>query len=177
MKSEEMFDRHALSVGGQEPPRWPSGRGLRLRSVNVIGQCEVQLTFFQIGSRHLDADGISQLVSVVMAAANQLIMCLVKFVIVALQVAYGYHAFAVVLVYLHVDAIRLYAGDMSVETLSQFVAHELHHLVLDGLPFSILCRLLHIAGMFAKFLEVVLVGRAAASLITSQQTVHHRVGV
>ena len=72
-----------------------------------VSQCEVELSLLYIGSCHLDAYCIAQLVFVVMTSANETIVLLVEVVVVVVEVAHRYQTLAVVLVYLAVDAIRL----------------------------------------------------------------------
>ena len=107
----------------------------------LIGDGEVELPFLHIGACHLDADGVAQLVFMVTAAAHQTVVLLVELVVVVVQVVHGYHALAVVLVYLAVDAIALNARDVGIVFLADLVAHELHHLILDGVALGALCSM------------------------------------
>lgn len=97
----------------------------------IADKREVELFLFEIGLGHLDAHGVAQLVLVVATTPHEAEVALVKLVVVVVQVAHGYHAFAVVLVYLGIDAIGCDAADVGVELLAQVVAHKFHHLVLD----------------------------------------------
>ena len=112
-----------------------------------------------------------------MTTTHQAVVALVEVVVVVIQVTHRHHTLAVVLVYLAVDTIRLDAADVGVVLVACLVGHELHHLILDAVALSLLCRLLHVRAMFAQLLVLLLIGRAPAVLILRQQAVHHRVGI
>ena len=82
-----------------------------------------------------------------------------------------------VLVNLRIDAEALDAGDVCIVAFTDVIAHELHHLVLDGIAFRILCNEFHVRAMLAQLLIMLLVGRPSALLITGYQAVDHRVGI
>lgn len=109
---------------------------LRFYKRNVAGlilfyQCKIQLLLLQIGACHFDGDGVSQAVYPVFAASAQAVVLFVEFVIVIVEVADRNHAFALVLIQLHVESPFRYAGDDAVEGLSQAFGHEFYLLVLD----------------------------------------------
>ena len=66
---------------------------------------EINLSFFQIGTFYTDADGIAELVFVMVAPSDKTVVLLIEVVVVIVEFAHGYHAFAVVLVNLAVDAV------------------------------------------------------------------------
>ena len=96
---------------------------------------------------------------------HEAIVSLIEIIVVVIQVSHCHHAFAVVVVYFAIDAITLYATDMSIILLTYLDGHKLHHLVFYGVSFSILCHQFHIAAMFAEFLIMFFVCRPAALLI------------
>ena len=75
----------------------------------LFRQRKVELFLFEVGTCHLDAYCIPQLVLVVMATANEAVVALVEVVVVVVEVAHRHKTLAVVLVNLAVDAVRLYA--------------------------------------------------------------------
>ena len=86
-----------------------------------------------------------------------------------------YHTFALVLVQLDVEAPLRDTGDYAVEYLSQALRHKLYLLVLDAGTFGIGCNLLHVAGVVAEVLVLLLRNTASAIQIFGQQAVHHHV--
>ena len=74
-----------------------------------VGQYEVELSTLNVGTRYLDADGVAQLIALVMAASHKLIVALIELVVIAIEVVHAYKTLAMVLVNLAVDALGLYA--------------------------------------------------------------------
>ena len=113
----------------------------------------------------------------VVATTYKTIVLLIKVVVVVVKVTHEHHSLTVVLIYLAIDAIRLYAADVGIVNLTYLVAHKLYHLVFDAVAFSILSHLLHVGTVFAQFFVLLAVGRASAFLITGKQAVDHCVGI
>ena len=113
----------------------------------------------------------------VLATAPKAIVLLVKFVIIIVQVTQGYHAFALVFVDFHVDAIFRDAGDGAVVLLTQVVLQVFDLLVLDARALGLGSQLLHLAGMVAEVLVLRLHGAASALGIAGQKAVDHHVGI
>lgn len=63
----------------------------------AVGQDEVELATLQVGLRHPDAHGVSQLVAGVVAASYELEVLLVEVVVVAVEVSDRHEALTVVL--------------------------------------------------------------------------------
>ena len=143
----------------------------------LLCQSEIQLTFLDIGTGHLDGDRVAQLELMMMAAADKTVVALIKLVVVIVEIVHGHHALTVVLVNLTIDALRLDATDVRRIDIADLVGHELHHLVLDGVALGIGGYLLHVAGVLAQLLVMVLVGTAPSLLVTGEQPVDHRVGI
>ena len=69
-----------------------------------IDKLEVELFTIEVGSCNLHFHAISQVVAMVETAAFQAIIVLVEVVVITLQVAKRNHAFALIIVYFHIDA-------------------------------------------------------------------------
>lgn len=69
-----------------------------------LHQCKVQLLLFQVSACHLNGNGISQTINLFFAASAQAVVLFVEFVIVIVEVADRNHAFALVLIQLHVES-------------------------------------------------------------------------
>ena len=143
----------------------------------AVGQDEVELATLQVGLRHTDAHGVSQLVAGVVAAAYELEVLLVEVVVVAVEVSDRHKALTVVLVDLAVDAIALHARDMGVKLLADKLSHKLHHLIFDTVALRVLRYLLHVRAVLTQLLVVVFVGRPSSVLIAGEESVHHGVGI
>ena len=130
-----------------------------------LSQCEIELALLNVGTCHLDFYRVAQLIFVVMTAANETIVALIEVVVVVVQVVHGHHAFAVVLVYLAVNAVRRYAADVGRLFVAYLVGHKLHHLIFYRVALGVLCYLLHVARVFAQLLIILLVGTASTVLI------------
>ena len=148
-----------------------------MRTQSIFIQNEVKLTSFQVSLGYLDTYWVTKLILVMMTSATQQEFFLVELVIVIVEVAHRYHAFAVVLIDLAVDTVARHATDVSIVDIANLVAHKLHHFIFYGVAFSILRYLFHVRAVFAEILIVLLVGRAAALLVFSKQTVYHRVRI
>ena len=112
-----------------------------------------------------------------MTATYETEVLLVEVIVVVCDVSHRNHTLAMVLVDSSIDTIARDAADVCIELLAQFVAHELYHLVLDGITLGVLCYLLHVGTMLAKFLVMLLVGTSAALCILGEQAVNHRVWI
>ena len=82
------------------------------------GKGEVKLFTLNVGTCHLDAHGIAKLIDMSAAPPYKTLVLLVEVVVVVVEVSHRHKAFAVVVVYLAVNAVALYAADMSVILLS-----------------------------------------------------------
>ena len=77
-----------------------------------VHQSEVELSLLLVSPGYLYADGIAQLILVMAATSYEAVVALVEVIVVVVEVAYGHHAFAVVFVYLAVDAVAGDAADV-----------------------------------------------------------------
>ena len=126
---------------------------------------------------HLHLHLVAQIVGAMRAAAAQAIVLLVEHVVVVVEVAQRYHALALVLVNLYVEAKLGDAADGALEGLPEALAHELHLLVLDAGPFGLRCQLLHVGTLVAERFVLVLIDVAASVGIAGEQAVYYQVGI
>ena len=82
-----------------------------------------------------------------------------------------------VVVYLSVNTIARDATHVGIIHLAYLVGHELHHLVLNGVPLRVGGHLLHVGAMFTQLLVMLLVGGTPSLGVLRQKPVHHRVGI
>ena len=140
-------------------------------------ESEIKLTGNQIGLYHFHEHLITELVHFPVVAAHDAVILLVELVIISFQLIDGNEAFAFRVIQFHVKAPLRHAGNRSHEILSEFVAHELDLLVLDGGPFRVRGDLFHVGAMLAHLFILLGIGRASTVEITLQQAVGHHVRV
>src|SRR5574344_3144784 len=106
--------------------------------LSFISQYKFELALFHLGLCHIDAYGVTKLILVMMATANETVVLLVKVVVVVVEVAHLHHALAVVLVNLAVYTIALYATDVGIKLLSYKLTPIFHHFIFNGVALCIL---------------------------------------
>ena len=79
------------------------------------------------------------------ATTDETIVALIEIIVVISKVTQRNHTLTVVVVYLTIYAIGRQSADVSVEGLTDLVAHEFHHFIFYTVALSILCNLLHLA--------------------------------
>ena len=106
--------------------------------------------------------GVAELVGAAVAAADDLVVVLVEHVVVVLEAADGYHAFALVALDFGVYAPFADTADEGGEDLPQLVGEELGLLVFDAGAFGVGGFLLHERAVLAVVLVLAAVDAVAA---------------
>ena len=143
----------------------------------LVNEDKVELFLDEVGTCHLDGDGIAQAVDTSQATAADAVVLLVKLVEIVVQSADTHQTLAMRLVELHIQAPLGHARDVSREHASQTLAHEFNLLVLDGGTFGVGGELLLCAHVLALVFKLDGVNALAARGIHVQQAVYRQVGV
>ena len=127
----------------------------------LIYEVEVDLLLEEVDAADADVDGVAELVATAVATADDLVVVLVEHIVVVLQRADGYHALALAVLDLGIDAPLADAADKRREDLPEFVGEVFGLLVLDAGSLGIGGFLLHNRTMTAIVLILVGVDRLA----------------
>ena len=119
---------------------------------------EIELSLVYVCLFHPYSYCVAQLVAAVVSASDETEVLVVEIVVVVVECVQRHETLAVVVVYLAIDAERLYAADVCIEFLADEVGHKFHHLIFYRLSFGVLCYLLHVRRVLALVFVVVLVG-------------------
>lgn len=133
-------------------------RNLGAVEVVLVDEVEVDLLLEEVDALDADVDGVTELIAASMAAADDLVVVFVEHVVVVLQRADGYHALALAVFDLGVDAPLADAADEGGEYLPQFVGEVLGLLVLDAGAFGVGGFLFHNGTMLACLFDALPVG-------------------
>ena len=143
----------------------------------LVNEDEIELFLDEVGSCHLDGDGIAQAIDLAATTAADAVVFLVKFIEVVIQAAYAHQTLAMGLVKLDIQAPLGHTRDVSREDTAQALSHELDLLVLDGSTLGIGSELLLSTHVLALVLQFDGVHALLASGIFVEQTVNRQVGI
>ena len=143
----------------------------------LIDEHKVQLFLDEVGTCHLDGDGVTQAIDTVAATAAYAIVLLVELIEVVVQATDTYQTLAMGLLEFHIQAPLGHARDVPLEHTAQSLSHELNLLILDGGPLGVGGELLLCAHVLALVFQFHGIHALAACSIQVQQAVNHQVGV
>ena len=145
--------------------------------VLLVNEDKVELFLDQVGTGHLNGNGIAEAVDLATAAAADAVILLVELVEVIVQATDPDQAFAMSLIELDIQSPLGHARDVTREDATEPLAHELNLLVLDRSALGIGGQLLLRTHVLALVLELDGVGALLARGILVEQAVDHQVGI
>ena len=143
----------------------------------LIHKHKVELFFNQVGTCHLDGDGIAQTIDTATAASTDAVVLLVKLIEIVIQATDAHQTLAMGLVKLDIQAPLGHTRDVTREHATQALAHELDLLILDGGALSVGSQLFLRAHVLALVLELGGVNALATGGILVEQAVNRQVGI